>query len=329
MAAFERILVTGGAGFVGGHLCAALAKAYPQAARALLLRPGERGGHEGFEAAAADLVDEAAIDALIAKLRPDLIVHLAGQSSINRALHAGETTWRVNFHGTFALGAATARHCPAAVFLFASSASVYGESFRDGVLSEEAPVRPVDAYSRSKVAAEHALADLRAPEGRLIVARPVNHSGPGQRNRNFALAWFAAQIAAIEAGRVEPLIKVGDLSKARDFLDVRDVVDAYMRLIEKACDLPQPESIFNIASGKAHRMASLLERMRARSDAQFGVEVDPALLRPESDVASVACDATKLTEATGWRPRHDIDGMLQALLDDARATETHAAEESA
>lgn len=324
MAAFERILVTGGAGFVGGHLCAALAKTYPQATRALLLRPGERGGHEAFSAAVADLVDEAAIDALIARLNPDLVIHLAGQSSIGQALHAAELTWRVNFHGSFALGAAIARHCPTAAFLFASTAAAYGASFRDGVLNEDAPLRPVDVYSRSKLAAESALADLLASKGRLIVARPVNHSGPGQRNRNFALASFAAQIAAIESGRAEPRLKVGDLSKARDFLDVRDVIDAYMRLIETARDLPRPVSTFNIASGKAHRMEALLERLRAKSRAQFAIEVDPSLLRPESDIASVACDARRLTDATGWRPRHDLDDMLQALLDDARAAEAQA-----
>lgn len=324
MAAFERILVTGGAGFVGGHLCAALAEAYPQATRSLLLRPGERGGHEAFAAAVADLVDEAAIDALIARVRPDLVVHLAGQASLGQALHAAETTWRVNFHGAFALGAAIARHAPEAVMLFASSATAYGASFRDGVLTEEAPLRPLDVYSRSKVAAESALSDLLAPKGRLVVARPVNHSGPGQRNRNFALASFAAQIAAIETGRAEPRLMVGDLSKARDFLDVRDVVDAYMRLIEKARDLPAV-SIFNIASGTAHRLEALLERLRGLAKAQFAIEVDPALLRPESDIASVACDATRLTEATGWRPRHDIDDMLQALLDDARTAQAQAA----
>ncbi len=330
MAAFERILVTGGAGFVGSHLCAALAKAYPQAARAMLLRPGECPGHDAFGAAVADLVDEAAIDALIARLRPDLIIHLAGQASIGQALHAAELTWRVNFHGSFALGAAVARHCPAATFLFASTAAAYGASFRDGILSEDAPLRPVDVYSRSKVAAECALADLLASSGRLIIARPVNHSGPGQRNRNFALASFAAQIAAIESGRVAPLIKVGDLSKARDFLDVRDVIDAYLRLIEKAGDLPAPVSIFNVASGTPHRLEALLERLRGESKAQVDVEVDPALLRPGgSDLASVACDATKLAEATGWRPRHEIDDMLQALLDDARAAEAQAPKDQA
>ena len=71
-------------------------------------------------------------------------------------------------------------------------------------------------------------------------------------------------------------------------------------------------------------MEALLERLRGQARAQFEIEVDPALLRPESDIASVACDATRLTEATGWRPRHDIDDMLQALLDDARAAQAQA-----
>lgn len=321
MSAFKHILVTGGAGFVGGHLSAALAKAYPDAARTMLLRPGERGGDPAFEPVAIDLVDESAIDALIARFRPDLVVHLAGQSSINQALRAVEMTWRVNFHGTFALGAAIARHAPAAVVLFASTAAAYGLSFQDGVLCEDAPMRPIDVYSRTKIAAEGALADLLGPAARLVIARPVNHSGPGQRSPNFALASFATQIAAIEAGRTRAPLKVGDLTKARDYLDVRDVVDAYMRLIAAARDFPHPASTFNIGSGKAHSIGSLLERLRARARADFEIEVDPALLRPESDVASVACDATKLREATGWRPRYDIDDMLQALLDDARAAQ--------
>ncbi|MBG0791972.1 GDP-mannose 4,6-dehydratase [Methylocystis sp. H62] len=318
MAAFERILVTGGAGFVGGHLCAALAAAYPQATRSLLLRPGEHGGHKAFAAAIADLVDEAAIDALIARLRPDLVVHLAGQSSIAQALHAAEMTWRVNFHGSFALGAAVARHCPTAAFLFASTAAVYGASFRDGILNEDAPLRPVDVYSRSKVAAESALSDLLAPKGRLIVARPVNHSGPGQRNRNFALSSFAAQIAAIEAGRAEPRLRVGDLSKARDFLDVRDVVDAYMRLIEKAADFSNT-TVFNVASGEPRRISSLLDLLVARARVTIDIEADPQLRRPSSvDIPCMTCDSSRLRAATGWRPRRSCEDMLEALLNDWR-----------
>lgn len=123
-------------------------------------------------------------------------------------------------------------------------------SFREGILTEAVTPRPLESYGRSKLAAENALSDILAEEGRLIIARPVNHSGPGQRSRDFVLASFAAQIAAIEAGAIEPILKVGDLSRARDFLDVRDVVDAYMRLIATAAELPDRISIFNIASAQ-------------------------------------------------------------------------------
>lgn len=322
MAAFQSILVTGGSGFVGSHMSAALAEAYPQAARAMLMRPGESGGHPAFETFTADLLDEAALDRLVEKRRPDLVVHLAGQASITEAAKSAEQTWRVNFHGSFALGAAVARYAPQAVFLFASTAQVYGASFREGVLTEEAPLRPLDVYARSKVAAEGALADVLGKDARLIVVRPVNHSGPGQRNRSFVLASFAAQIAAIEAGQAEPRLRVGDLSKARDFLDVRDVIDAYMRLIAAAGDLPDRASVFNVASGQPRSIASLLDVLRARARKPFEVEVEEQLLRPSAiDIPSVACDASKLRAATGWSPQHPLEEMAQALLDQWRAAQ--------
>lgn len=322
MAAYERILLTGGTGFVGSHLAAALSLAFPDARRVMLSRPGEPGAHPAFEQAVADILDEQAVERLVAELRPDLVAHLAGQASIGEAARTAEPTWRVNFHGAFSLGAAVARHAPEAAVLFSSTAAAYGASFRDGVLTEEAPLRPMDVYSRSKAAAETALADLLGPRARLVVARPVNHSGPGQRSRNFVLSSFAAQIAAIEAGKAEPRLKVGDLSKARDFLDVRDVVDAYMRLILKTPDLPGGVSTFNIASGEARAIGSLLEELRALSRASFVVETDPKLLRPSAtDIASVACDASKLTAATGWRPRRPLRDMLRSLLDEWRAAQ--------
>jgi GDP-4-dehydro-6-deoxy-D-mannose reductase len=320
MASYERILLTGGAGFVGAHVAAALVAAYPQAQRVVLLRPGEAGANPAFAPVISDLRDEAAIDRIVADLRPDLVVHLAGQASIGQAARAAEETWRVNFHGAFALGAAIARHSPQAVLLFTSTAAAYGASFRDGVLTEEAPLRPMDVYSRSKAAAESALADVVGPEARLIVARPVNHSGPGQRSRNFVLSSFAAQIAAIEAGEAEARIKVGDLSKARDFLDVRDVVDAYMRLIASARQLPERVATFNIGSGEARTISSLLDDLRAMARVPFDVEVDPQLLRPSAtDIVSVACNPAKLKAATGWSQRFALTDMLAALLDDWRA----------
>jgi len=316
MTRFERILLTGGAGFVGSHVSASLAAAFPNAARVILTRPGETCADPQWTPIAADLRDESAIDKAVADTQPDLVVHLAGQASVGQALGAQEQTWRVNFHGSFNLASALARHAPATTVLFASSASVYGASLRDGPATEATPLRPLDAYGRSKAAAEAAFVDILAPASKLVVPRPVNHSGPRQHGRRFVLSSFAAQITAIESGRSEPRLTVGDLSKERDFLDVRDVVDAYVGLARAARELPERVSYFNIASGEAHTIRSLLDRLRDMAGCAFVEEIDPRLLRPsDSDIACITCDASHLRETTGWAPRHSIDDMLRSLLE--------------
>lgn len=325
MASFERILLTGGSGFVGSYLCEALAAEYPAARRSALVRPGDTFACAGWTPVVADLLDERVIDQAVADIRPDLVVHLAGQASIGQALGAAEQTWRVNFHGSFALAAALARYTPAAVVLFASSAMVYGASLRDGAVDEAAPVAPLDCYSRAKAAAEAALADLICSEGRLVIARPVNHTGPRQNSSNFVLASFAAQIAAIEAGRREPRLAVGNLSRARDFIDVRDVVTAYLGLIRNARSFSDRVSVFNVSSGAAHTIRSLLDNLRARSRVNFVEQVDEMLLRPSnSDIASISCDSSRLRAAIGWRPNYSIDDMLLSLLDYWREVERTA-----
>jgi GDP-4-dehydro-6-deoxy-D-mannose reductase len=251
------------------------------------------------------------------------VVHLAGQASIGRALDAAEQTWRANLLGSFNLASALARHAPETVVLFASSVSVYGASLNNGAVAEDAPLRPLDAYGRSKVAAEGALMDVLAQRSRLVIARPVNHSGPRQNEKQFVLSSFAAQIAAIESGRKAPELRVGDLSKARDFLDVRDVIAAYRALIAKAPELPDRVSCFNIGSGEAHTIGDLLDRLRSRARRPFETHVETALLRPSTvDIPTVACDATKLRQTIGWRQRHTIDDMLQSLLDYWREVES-------
>jgi len=325
MASYQSILLTGGAGFVGSYLAPLIAADYPLAARrALTLSSEAQALDNGFEPVCGDILDAERIDAIIEELRPDLVLHLAGQASIGKALGAAETTWRVNFHGSFNLASALARHASEALLLFASSASVYGESLLDGPATETTALRPLDAYGRSKAAAEAALFDVLPAQARLIVARPVNHSGPRQNEKSFVLASFAAQIAAIEAGRAEPRLLVGDLSKARDFLDVRDVVEAYRLLVAHADQL-DARSVFNVASGEPRIISDLLEGLKRRAKRPFAIETDASLLRPPSvDIATVACDASKLAAATGWRPRHSMDDLLQSLLDHWREKEARA-----
>jgi GDP-4-dehydro-6-deoxy-D-mannose reductase len=323
MARYERILMTGGAGFVGSHLAPVLAADYPQAQRAMLTLP-ETGDaiDPAWTRLEGDLLDAEALERTIEEFRPDLVAHLAAQASIGQALRAGEATWRVNFCGSFHLASALARHAPQAVVLFSSSASVYGASLKDGPAREETPLRPLDAYGRSKAAAEAMFTDVLGPEARLLIVRPVNHTGPRQSPQNFVLSSFASQIAAIEAGRGEPRLRVGDLAKARDFLDVRDVVAAYRALIAKADTLTERANCFNVASGAPVVIGDLLEGLRALARRPFEVEREAALLRPAAvDLPSVALDAAKLKEAVGWRPAYSTKDMLASLMDYWRSVE--------
>ncbi|MBG0810635.1 GDP-mannose 4,6-dehydratase [Methylosinus sp. H3A] len=316
-ARFERILVTGGSGFVGRYMLEALARAYPSAQRMSLARAGEADPNSGWSPVSFDLLDPADVAATIAESRPDLVVHLAAQSSAARSFVAAEETWRVNFVGSFNLASALARHAAEAVVIFASTADVYGTSLGEGAAHENMVPRPLNAYARSKVAAETMFADLLPQTARLVVARPFSHIGPGQDKR-FAVSSFAAQIVEIEQGRAEPRLSVGDLSVQRDFLDVRDVIDAYLRLIAVAPDLPA-RNVFDIASGETRSLASLVDRMRALSRRDFEIVVDPERLRP-ADIPIARCAAAKLRAATGWSPRRTIDETLVDLLDYWRAS---------
>jgi GDP-4-dehydro-6-deoxy-D-mannose reductase len=324
---YQSILLTGGAGFVGRYLREALARAYPSARRIVMLRPGEASGtisrDARWAAETADLVSAEEVERLVGATRPDLVVHLAAQASAAQSIRAAEETWRVNFGGSLHLASALARHAPEAAVLFVSSAEVYGGRLADGPATEDTSPCPLNAYARSKIAAEGMFADVLPQTARLVVARPFNHVGPGQDSR-FALPSFASQIAGIESGRLTPRLQVGDLSVARDFLDVRDVVDAYVGLVAAAPGLP-PRSIFNIASGAPQTLASLLEAMRGHARRQFDIVVDEARLRP-SETPVAAGDASRLRAATGWRPARAIDETLVDLLEHWRARESDAQE---
>jgi len=319
MSEFKRILITGSSGFVGGWLAPMIADAFGSAQRFALRSAAPATEDPAWTILQADICDAAAVDAAIERARPDLVVHLAAQASIKQMLGASEMTWRTNFIGAYNLAASLARRNLAPVFFFSSSALVYGAGLRNGTVDESVTPQPLDPYSHSKFAAELALADILPPASRLLIARPVNHSGPGQRSRNFVLSSFAAQIAAIEAGQTEPRLVVGDLNRLRDFLDVRDVTNAYLALIRRGATLEPGAHVFNVASGQPQTIAAMLETLRRASRRDFEICVDPVLLRPSAlDIASIACDASALRDATGWRPKHSVDDMLMSLLEDWR-----------
>ncbi|GGF80141.1 GDP-6-deoxy-D-lyxo-4-hexulose reductase [Azorhizobium oxalatiphilum] len=310
MAHVPTLLLAGGNGFVGGYMAPALRAAFPEH-RLVMLSRDEGPAEDGWSLERADLLEPESVEALVERVRPDIVVHLAAQSSIMEATRAAELTWRVNFGGTFALASAVARYAPGGLFLFSSSAEVYGASFVQGTAKEDTPPQPGNAYAASKLAAEHALAQVLPEDTRLIIARAFNHTGPGQDER-FVLPTFAAQIARIEAGQMPPVVRVGDLSAQRDFLHVADVVRAYIGLLTHP-DLAR-RTLVNVASGSGHRIGDLLEQLCGLSRAAITVEQDPARMRP-SGVPVAIGDPAKLRKMTGWHPEHAIDGILSELLD--------------
>lgn len=309
--AYQRILLTGGTGFVGGYLAPAVAAAWPGAEHILLRRPGEKVVREGWRVVDAEVVDSAAIGAVVADFKPDLVLHLAAQAAIGAGAEMAEATWRVNFGGTLEIAHACQRACPTTTFFFVSSSEVYGWSFRDGVASEDTPLRPMNAYARAKAAAESMLPDV-LPQARLFVARPFNHTGPGQDVR-FVLPSLARQIAEMEAGERPPRLELGNVEAKRDFLDVRDVCAAYVAMLQKPAAPGEPQ-VFNVASGASYRIGDLVEKFRAHARRPFEIVVDPKRLRP-SDIPMAVGSAARLEAATGWKPTIDIDDIVESLLE--------------
>lgn len=311
----RRILVTGAAGFVGGHVLPLLAEAGDRVAGIGRGEPPALPAGVTYEA--IDLLDDTALAAFVGRFRPTEILHLAGLASVADSTSGPGQTWRVNVNGLMNLVAAV-EAVPGCTFFFVSSGEVYGSAFLAGhALTEAAEPLPRNTYARSKWVGEQLLRDLLPRIGvKLVVLRPFNHIGPGQDER-FVVASFAGQIARIETGLVPPCLEVGNLSSYRDFLDVADVAAAYADLIGRAAALAEG-SVFNISSGRPRTIASVLDDLRALARVPFEIRVAPERVRP-AEIPLAAGDAGRLHAATGWQPRIAWEASLTRVLDDARA----------
>lgn len=307
---YRSVLITGGRGFVGRYLTPALQMRLGQEA---IVHRLDRQGVD-----AVDLLDPAAVRALVAQTAPDLIVHLAAQSSVGQSTGRAADTWRVNVGGTVNLAEAVAAECPQATFAFSSSAEVYGAAFNAGRVDEETVPLPQSVYARTKRAAEEALADILRPENRLIVFRPTNHSGAGQDER-FVLPAFAEQVARIEAEGEPGVVRVGSLTAERDFLDVRDVVDAYVRVL--AAPRGDSRQTYNIALGHPVPISRLLDQLLELGLVPITVEQDPARMRP-SEIPRTEVSSDRLRSLVGWAPRIALRDTVADVLEGYRRVAT-------
>ena len=313
-----KLLVTGAGGFVGGHLVELVRQEAPATSLHGVVQPHGSlawSTSQGARIHEADLDDPAAAAAVIQEVRPDGIVHLAGQSSVQQSWLDPGGTLRTNVLGiVHLLDAARSASLRPAV-LVVGSAEEYGPVGEAELpIREDAPLRPASPYAVSKVA-QGALARLYGPAGgmRVVLTRTFHHTGPG-RGEAFAESSFARQIAEIEHGLRPAVIEVGNLDAVRDFCDVRDVVRAYLLLLEKG----EPGQAYNVCSGRGLRIREVLDLLLASSSARVEVRVDKERLRP-ADVPAQVGDPSRLRAATAWEPRIPIAETLRDLLSDWRA----------
>jgi GDP-4-dehydro-6-deoxy-D-mannose reductase len=305
-----RILITGADGFAGRHLMHELAASGAELHGTRFLPTTPAPPNVAFHT--LDLRDEAAATALVAQLRPDQIYHLAGTAAVGQSYSAAWNTLENNLRGQLNLTLACLNSGLMPRILAVSSGEIYGDQLSQPA-TEDAPFRPTNPYSVSKIAQDMLGLQYFLSSGLPIVrARPFNHIGVGQ-SPGFVAPDFAMQIARIEAGQQEPVMKVGALDAERDFTDARDVVRAYRLIMERGT----PGDAYNVASGTTWTIRALLETLLSFSSASIRVEVDPARLRP-GKTSRVWGDASRLRAATGWEPVYPLEQTLRGVLDDCR-----------
>jgi GDP-4-dehydro-6-deoxy-D-mannose reductase len=306
-----RILVTGAGGFVGTHVVTSLGCICGDTAEILLTGKNGSGKLEPL-----DVTDRDAVVTAMAELRPSHVIHLAGIAAPAKAAHAPEAAWRVHVDGTLNWARAILDRSPNTWLIYAGSGLVYGESARSGEpLDEDTLLAPMDDYAVTKAAADLALGAMAHKGLRCIRMRPFNHIGPGQTD-SFVASAFAMQIARIETGLDEPILRVGNLQAERDFLDVRDVADAYALTIIRSNTIA-PGTIMNLASGTPRCIADLLNALLSMSRAEIKIEQDPARMRPV-DLPRIVGNADRARRKLNWSPRRPFDETLADILADCR-----------
>ncbi len=314
----KRALITGITGFVGSHLAEYLLAEHPEVEVHGLLRWRSPRDHiKAIEKKVTlhfgDLRDLSSLLKVLGDSHPDYIFHLAAQSFVPTSYLAPADTLDTNVTGTCNLLEAVRILKQDPAIHICSSSEVYGQVKPEEVpITEECPLRPVSPYAVSKVG-EDMLAYMyfQAYKIRTMRSRMFTHSG-ARRGEVFVDSWFALQVARIEKGLQEPVLRVGNLDSVRTFADVRDTIRAYWLLVTKGT----PGEVYNIGGNVTMKVGEMLEMLLKMSTfkGKIEVKVDPALLRP-ADVTLQIPSFAKFARETGWKPEIPYEKTLRAMLD--------------
>lgn len=304
-----KALIIGAAGFVGSYLIHHLKNDLNWEVLATKM-PQETIGIDDIAIYDLDILDKESIQRLLRDLRPDAILHLAAQSSVGVSWKNPDLTIDVNIKGSIHVldSIRTLDYVPRVLLI--GSGEEYGHILpTETPISEDTVLRPGNIYAATK-ACQNMLGKIYADAYQMdiVSVRAFNHIGPNQ-TPIFVVADFCKQVAEIEAGLIPPVIHVGNLSAARDFSDVRDVVRAYGLLLQKG----QSGETYNVGSGYAVTIEEILRKILLHSKITIQVEVDEEKLRPV-DVPIIEADISKLQACTGWKPEITLDQTITDVL---------------
>lgn len=301
-----KVFITGATGFVGCYLIELLdSPEYTIYGTSFPERP------EAENIFFMDVRSEEEIFRVIKEKKPDWVFHLAAVSNVKHSWEKRRETLEINIVGTFNLFEAIRKFAPLARVLFVSSSDVYGvSSAAGGALCEEEPTQAVNPYAYTKLCGEILSRFYAQIENMdIVIARSFPHTGPGQ-SPDFVCSDWASQIARIEKGLAEPVIKVGNISVQRDFLDVRDVVKAYALLMEKG----KTGEVYNVCSGKSVLLKEILNILLSFSSKAIEIQVDSQKLR-KSDISLLFGDNRKIKQELSWEPEIPLKQSLFDLLE--------------
>lgn len=313
----KRVLVTGIAGFAGAHLADYLVHETDAQVHGIIHRHDRRIQHlrSQLHLHRGDLRNSLWVDTVVQTIRPDYLLHLAAWSDVGGSWEQPWVAYELNIQCQLNLLEAARRSLPDCRILVVGSNEVYGlVQPSDLPIDEETPFRPNSPYGVSKIAQDmmglQYWNSYRLP---VVRVRSFNHIGTGQSD-DFVASAFARQIAEIEAGHQEPVLRVGNLEAVRDFSDVRDVVRAYWLALCRG----ETGTVYNVGSGQGRPVGWLLETLLEMSTVPIDVQQDPARLRP-SDIPESVCDNRRLVADTGWQPQWDLRQTLRQILDEWRS----------
>lgn len=261
-----------------------------------------------------DLRDTLSIQAVVARAKPDFVFHLAAQSFPRTSFDSPLDTMDTNIQGTVRVLDALKQHAPKAVIHVCASSEVFGRVPKEKLpIDEECSFHPASPYAISKVGTDLVGRFYAEAYGMTVMTtRMFTHTGP-RRGDVFAESTFAKQIAMIERGFIEPVVKVGNLASLRTIADVRDAVRAYFMLVTMR---PTPGAYYNIGGNHTCTIKDVLDTLISFSTRKddIRVEVDPDRLRP-IDADLQVPNTAKFHAHTGWKPEIPYQKTLLDLLD--------------